>query len=302
MNDFGTYLAQAIEQELVRSGLFASVRIVDRPPSPDEFDVVVRSRVHETLQRQLYTAYGFSIDGPFFWLIGAPSGFDAVTLDLSLSLVATDHDKPLFDHRKRLEHKRWRSIWWGPRSSDTQNEAVGMVLTDFLDQLEPQLPAIAAAVEREKSSVARTTPRTSLKAGKLAVLALKAGDALSTDGAQAVNDYLVAELSQRVTSVIGASDIQNMLGFERIKDLVGCSDSSCMAEIGGALGVDYLVAPSLGHIGDYVVLSLSLMDIAHASVAARVTRKLPADDVSKILDLLPAAVDELLAGMQAPST
>ena len=45
--------------------------------------------------------------------------------------------------------------------------------------------------------------------------------------------------------VLAPSDIQAMIGLERMKDLVGCeNDSSCLTELGGALGADLLIGGS----------------------------------------------------------
>ena len=42
------------------------------------------------------------------------------------------------------------------------------------------------------------------------------------------------------------------------------SDTSCLVEIGGALGVDYLVSGSVGKLGDAFVIILKLMDVHEA--------------------------------------
>src|SRR5262245_20571431 len=49
-----------------------------------------------------------------------------------------------------------------------------------------------------------------------------------------LQDYLRNTLKIKV---IARSDIEAMLGLERMKDMLACEDTSCMAQIGGALGV-----------------------------------------------------------------
>lgn len=71
-------------------------------------------------------------------------------------------------------------------------------------------------------------------------------------------------------SVISRDEVQTMLRFEAEKQMLKCtSDTSCLVEIGGALGVDYLVSGSVGRLGDAFVIILKLMDVHEAKVVSR---------------------------------
>ncbi|MCB9789004.1 MAG: hypothetical protein H6744_20185 [Deltaproteobacteria bacterium] len=71
-------------------------------------------------------------------------------------------------------------------------------------------------------------------------------------------------------SVISRDEIQTLLRFEAEKQILKCtSDTSCLVEIGGALGVDYLVSGSVGLLGDAFVITLKLMDVHEAVVVSR---------------------------------
>ncbi len=71
-------------------------------------------------------------------------------------------------------------------------------------------------------------------------------------------------------SVISRDEIQTMLRFQADKQVLQCkSDTSCLVEIGGALGVDYLVSGSVGQLGDAYVVTLKLMDVHEARVVNR---------------------------------
>lgn len=52
--------------------------------------------------------------------------------------------------------------------------------------------------------------------------------------------------------VVTASDIRTLLGFERQKQLLGCTEdgTSCMAELGAALGCEAIVAADLARLDD----------------------------------------------------
>jgi hypothetical protein len=46
--------------------------------------------------------------------------------------------------------------------------------------------------------------------------------------------------------VVSGRDVQAMLGFERARELAGCDDLACFAEIGGALGAQRILVSSVG--------------------------------------------------------
>lgn len=97
-------------------------------------------------------------------------------------------------------------------------------------------------------------------------LAEEQGKALS----QSLVPLIASEVSALGHSVISTTDIQAMLSFERQKALLGCNDdTSCLAEIGGALGVDLLVSGTLAKLGDTYNLTLTVLDIRTAEVKQR---------------------------------
>jgi TolB-like protein len=70
--------------------------------------------------------------------------------------------------------------------------------------------------------------------------------------------------------IIGRSDIASMIGFDQQKKVLGCTDdSNCLAEIGGALGVDYVMVGSLGRLGALYRVDLKLVDSKKARVLGR---------------------------------
>ena len=62
-------------------------------------------------------------------------------------------------------------------------------------------------------------------------------------------------------SVIAGRDIATMVGFERQRELVGCDHAECLVELGGALGVDRLVAGHVAKIGETYVVQIKLINI-----------------------------------------
>ena len=98
-------------------------------------------------------------------------------------------------------------------------------------------------------------------------------------------DRLATELSNRGFSVITRSELQAVLGLERQKQLLGCSaETSCVAEISAALGVEFILAGRLTRLGKRFEVDLRLVRQKDASVAARDARGI--DDEARLGDLL----------------
>ena len=115
-----------------------------------------------------------------------------------------------------------------------------------------------------------------------------------------LTDALLSQLksSERFASVIGSSDIQAMISMEQQKQVLGCDEDSCLAQLGGALGVPYLVTGSLGNVGGRFMLNLKLLQVEDARVAERVTRVYK--DEGAMVDGLHAAVAALIKGVSPP--
>ena len=97
----------------------------------------------------------------------------------------------------------------------------------------------------------------------------------------------------RVFRVITREDIKRMLLLEQTKArCTGQVDAACMAEIGGALGVDYLVYGEIARFGRTYSLSLVMLDIARARAANRVNRKVT--DPSELLTEAERAAKQLV--------
>lgn len=63
-------------------------------------------------------------------------------------------------------------------------------------------------------------------------------------------DELARALRSQGLAVTTAADIASVLGLERQRQLLGCSDSSCLAEIGSALGCDAVLNVSVAKLDD----------------------------------------------------
>jgi hypothetical protein len=101
-------------------------------------------------------------------------------------------------------------------------------------------------------------------------------DLVASGVAEQVAQNLTQILSVEIKRVQGASvisrdDIQAMLQLEGDKSRLGCDDASCLAEIGGALGVEKLVVGTVGRLADSYVISLRLVAVKAVKVDNRIS-------------------------------
>lgn len=110
------------------------------------------------------------------------------------------------------------------------------------------------------------------------------------------SEALAGELRKRPgVSVMSESDIAALLGVEKTKAMLGCTDAGCIAEVGGALGADRVVHGSVGRVGSSLLVNLSSLDSKKAAHAASVSERLKGATDEAFLDALPRIVDDLLA-------
>ena len=129
---------------------------------------------------------------------------------------------------------------------------------------------------------------------KLAVMDLELKKGLDQATAEMLNELMLERLSRskRFGGVIGGSDLREMLSLEEQKAAMGCDADSCLAELGGALGVPLMLSSSLGTFAGNYILNLKLISVEDAKVLAhsRVVK-----DESKLLDELGASLDQIVA-------
>jgi hypothetical protein len=120
----------------------------------------------------------------------------------------------------------------------------------------PSTPAAPASTS--------TAPKRALR------IAVKAIDAPDPALASVLTDAVVAELRKlERLSVIGLDEVQAMLDLEAQKQLAGCSESSCIAEIAAALGADILVVGSVNRVDDGAVFALKRLEQIEAAPTAK---------------------------------
>jgi hypothetical protein len=128
----------------------------------------------------------------------------------------------------------------------------------------------------------------------LAVMQFDGGGQVSAEQLESLSDLVANECVARGGyRVITRSDIRAMLRMEQDKMLLGCTDEACMAEIGGALGVPYMIFGTLSRMGESWLLTMRALDVTRVAVIAAVSRQVQGD-LDAALAAVPRMVLELL--------
>jgi hypothetical protein len=113
-----------------------------------------------------------------------------------------------------------------------------------------------------------------------------------------LSEIAAQELTKRGLKVLSARDIESVLGLERQKELLGCAaQSSCIAELAGALGVDGLLIGDLGKIGTDFAVNLRVLNALDGTTLALFNER--TGDETRLPSLLTRAAGALADQLQA---
>lgn len=131
--------------------------------------------------------------------------------------------------------------------------------------------------------------------------------ALTAPTAVGLEPVLVDVVADRLASQLAADgrlrlttarDMAQVLGLERQRQLLGCSETSCLAEIGAALGVDVLLSMSLAKTEKSVSISLRALRTSDGTAVAQETHR--AKDMDEVQDWLDGIVAPLANRIATP--
>lgn len=135
---------------------------------------------------------------------------------------------------------------------------------------------------------------------KLAVMDLVGGAELDRAAQESLTASVAAEVARRgIFDVVSSKEMTTLLGLERQKQLLGCSEdkSSCLTELAGALGADLVLSGTIAHMGAAWTMNLQTTDAKTARTLGRSVRI--ARDLGDFSAGLPFAVAEA-TGLPAP--
>ena len=136
-------------------------------------------------------------------------------------------------------------------------------------------------------------PSAAQAAAGILVWRLDAGAGADDATITTVSGIVAAEVERHAhTTVFSQADVLTMIEGERQRQLCGASDSSCIAEIGAAMGAPEAIQGDVGHLGDYWILNLRRISVDEARVIARVTRSVKGQ-ANALVEIVPDAVAAL---------
>lgn len=138
-------------------------------------------------------------------------------------------------------------------------------------------------------------------APRIATLQLEAADV--PEGMAASATVLVPTEVRRArpdAEVISSEDVRSLLSHQKNRMVLGCgADAACLADLGGLLGVDEIVAGRIGRLGETWVLELRRLDVKQARNLASVTRAV--GSAGALVGAVRSATGELFAAPPGPA-
>lgn len=111
-------------------------------------------------------------------------------------------------------------------------------------------------------------------------------------------EHLSERLGQLHLKVVTPSEIQALLGLERQKQLIGCTEeaSSCTAELADALGADASLVGTMAKLGETIELSIKIISNRGGARLAGFTQRVQKEaDLFEVMDRAADSLAEQLA-------
>lgn len=110
-------------------------------------------------------------------------------------------------------------------------------------------------------------------------------------------EHFADRLGDEGVDVVTPREVQTLLGLERQKALLGCDEmtSSCLAEIGSALGVDGVVLGDVAKVGDGYQLNVKVISAINGRRLAAQSAKVATE--GQLLEALTLAAGKIAADL-----
>jgi len=92
--------------------------------------------------------------------------------------------------------------------------------------------------------------------------------------------------------IMSAIEVAQLVDLEAARQSTGCTDSSCLADVAGALGARLVLFGDIGNLGRQIIVNLVLFDSDASRTTARVS--ISVDDASLLPQEIPKGVDQLM--------
>lgn len=127
-----------------------------------------------------------------------------------------------------------------------------------------------------------------LFADKIVVWNLKPQAGVTEKEAATVSSIVTTEIARvSKNTIISESEMRSVIDAEQMKMSCGAEDSSCIAEIGAAMGAPLSVSGTFSKMGDYWIITLQLVDVRKVEVQSRVSKKFKGNENALVEAITP---------------
>lgn len=109
------------------------------------------------------------------------------------------------------------------------------------------------------------------------------------------SELLAQELTRHGFRLQTARDVSAVLGLERQKQLMGCSETSCLGELASAIGADGLVLGDVGKLGQGYVVNVKVLLAKDGTAVALFSDQCAEGEVPGVLRRAARALSEQLS-------
>jgi TolB-like protein len=93
--------------------------------------------------------------------------------------------------------------------------------------------------------------------------------------------------------VVTSDELKQMMELEGEKQALGCDDTSCLGEIAGAMGAQYVLFGKAGRFGELFVVQVNLFDSTQAKAVTR--QEIQERELEQVAERVQPAVDAIVA-------
>lgn len=137
--------------------------------------------------------------------------------------------------------------------------------------------------------------RAAEKIQHIVVLPVTVASGIDKEQGRLLDEVVLGELSAIVPEdirFVGSADLAAVLNHEQQAQLLDCSETTCLVEIGNALGATHILVPTLGKMGAKFIVTSKFLKVSDATVLHR--KVLYTDDnEEKLLMAIRSVVHDL---------
>lgn len=125
-------------------------------------------------------------------------------------------------------------------------------------------------------------------------------EALKPRQQRAMTDLVIYGVGKRgrFSTVASMEDVKAQLSKEAARQVLACTDSSCIAEIGAALGARHMITMNANPLGDELILAINLID-TKTQESRRALTTVDAADEAQWVKAVDSALEELFGPVRA---